>query len=77
MSTLNIHRQRKKTRSSSYTIFLNDYRTINVNFLPVPPSGNNPFEEIPFLCGQNSILMTTNSGANGGANSGVHIAVPT
>ena len=44
---------------------VNSYKTVQVNFAPIPPSGNNPFEEIPFLCGQNSILFTTNSGTNG------------
>ena len=44
---------------------VNDYRTIDVTFEPVPASGNNPFEEIPFLCGQNSIVLTANSGAGG------------
>ena len=44
---------------------VNDFRTVDVRFEPVPPSGNNPFEEIPFLCGQNNIFFKTNSGPGG------------
>ncbi len=36
-----------------------------VTFAPVPPSGNNPFEEIPILCGTTAIEMSVNSGPMG------------
>lgn len=47
------------------TIPVNEFRTIQVHFQPVPPSGNNPFEELPFLCAINQLDFTVNSGAGG------------
>ncbi|MEC9466695.1 MAG: choice-of-anchor D domain-containing protein, partial [Myxococcota bacterium] len=44
---------------------VNESRIISVNFEPTPPSGNNPFEEIPFLCGTNTLNLTVNSGPDG------------
>ncbi len=44
---------------------VNEFKTIQVHFEPVPPSGNNPFEELPFLCALNQLELRVNSGANG------------
>lgn len=42
-----------------------DSTFLPVTFAPVPPSGNNPFEEIPILCGTTAIEMSVNSGPMG------------
>ena len=51
------------------TIAVNSQSTLDVTFSPRPSSGNNPFEEIPILCGTTTLELTANSGTGGSAES--------
>lgn len=65
--------RRRTGTNASFTFPSNDFSlpvgqivSVPVSFEPIPPSGTNPFEEFPILCGFNAIEMDVNSAPDGG-----------
>ncbi|MCK5688087.1 choice-of-anchor D domain-containing protein, partial [Myxococcota bacterium] len=54
--------------NTPFDIPVNQFVILPVTFRPIPPSGDDPFAEIPFLCGDNKITMSANTGTGGLSN---------